>query len=169
MKIYNSFNSLVEDTLIDGKKSKLINFKNLDATSNEQYSTPIANKIKVSYQCYENREDVSQVEYWDNLIQNVSEIFFPSSLNPKATDLFNEIKYNDLAITYNEISLANSIDEYVKNNFTISDDNDQNLNEINYILNNKISNDFSIIQVYTNLLKAAKIDYDQMLISNSQQ
>ena len=37
IKIYNSFNSFVEDTLIDGKKSKLINFKNIDATSNEQY------------------------------------------------------------------------------------------------------------------------------------
>ena len=166
IKIYNSFNSFVEDTLIDGKKSKLINFKNLDATSNEQYSTPIANKIKVSYQCYENREDVSQTEYWNNLVQNLRELFFPSSINPIAIDLFNEIQKNNISIPENEISISNKIDEYIKNNFIISDDDDPNLNEISYIFDNKISNDFSIIQVYTNLLKAAKVDYEVAISCN---
>ena len=166
IKIYNSFNSFVEDTLIDGKKSKLINFKNLDATSNEQYSTPIANKIKVSYQCYENREDVSQTEYWNNLVQNLRELFFPSSINPIAIDLFNEIQKNNISIPKNEISISNKIDEYIKNNFIISDDDDPNLNEISYIFDNKISNDFSIIQVYTNLLKAAKVDYEVAISCN---
>ena len=166
IKIYNSFNSFVEDTLIDGKKSKLINFKNLDATSNEQYSTPIANKIKVSYQCYENREDVSQTEYWNNLVQNLRELFFPSSINPIAIDLFNEIQKNNISINENEISISDKIDEYIKNNFIISDDDDPNLNEISYIFDNKISNDFSIIQVYTNLLKAAKVDYEVAISCN---
>ena len=166
IKIYNSFNSFVEDTLIDGKKSKIINFKNLDATSNEQYSTPVANKIKVSYQCYENREDVSQTEYWNNLVQNLRELFFPSSINPIAIDLFNEIQKNNISIPKNEISISNKIDEYIKNNFIISDDDDPNLNEISYIFDNKTSNDFSIIQVYTNLLKAAKIDYEVAISCN---
>ncbi len=166
IKIYNSFNSFVDDTLIDGKKSKIINFKNLDATSNEQYSTPIANKIKVSYQCYENREDVSQTEYWNNLVQNLRELFFPSSINQIAIDLFNEIQKNNISIPENEISISNKIDEYIKNNFIISDDDDPNLNEISYIFDNKISNDFSIIQVYTNLLKAAKIDYEVAISCN---
>tara|TARA_A100000164_G_scaffold360389_1_gene374038 strand:+ start:216 stop:2147 length:1932 start_codon:yes stop_codon:yes gene_type:complete len=166
IKIYNSFNSFVEDTLIDGKKSKIINFKNLDATSNEQYSTPIANKIKVSYQCYENREDVSQTEYWSNLVQNLSELFFPSSINPIAIDLFNKIQKNNISIHENEISISNKIDEYIKNNFIISDDDDPNLNKISYIFDNKTSNDFSIIQVYTNLLKAAKIDYEVAISCN---
>ena len=166
IKIYNSFNSFVDDTLIDGKKSKIINFKNLDATSNEQYSTPIANKIKVSYQCYENREDVSQTEYWNNLVQNLRELFFPSSINPIAIDLFNEIQKNNISIPKNEISISNKIDEYIKNNFIISDDDDPNLNEISYIFDNKISNDFSIIQVYTNLLKAAKVDYEVAISCN---
>ena len=166
IKIYNSFNSFVEDTLIDGKKSKIINFKNLDATSNEQYSTPVANKVKVSYQCYENREDVSQTEYWNNLVQNLRELFFPSSINPIAIDLFNEIQKNNISIPENEISISNKIDEYIKNNFIISDDDDPNLNKISYIFDNKTSNDFSIIQVYTNLLKAAKIDYEVAISCN---
>ena len=166
IKIYNSYNSSVIDTLFDGKKSKLINFKNLDATSDEQYSTPIANKIKVAYQCYENRDDISQTEYWNNLVQNVRELFFPISINPIADELFNELKSKKISIPFNEISVANAIDEYVKDNFTISDDENSKLNDIEYILKNKISNDFSIIQVYSNLLKAAKIDYEVAISCN---
>ena len=59
-------------------------FKYIDKTVNEQYSTPIANKIKISYQCYENDKKISQNEYWGNLVNNVSQLFFPSSLNKKA-------------------------------------------------------------------------------------
>ena len=166
IKIYNSYSSSVIDTLFDGKKSKLINFKNLDATSDEQYSTPIANKIKVAYQCYENRDDISQTEYWNNLVQNVRELFFPISINPIADELFNELKSKKISIPFNEISVANAIDEYVKDNFKISDDENSKLNDIEYILKNKISNDFSIIQVYSNLLKAAKIDYEVAISCN---
>ncbi len=166
IKIYNSYNSSVIDTLFDGKKSKLINFKNINATSNEQYSTPIANKIKVAYQCYKNRDDISQTEYWNNLVQNVRELFFPSSINPIANEIFNDLKSKKISIPYNEISVANAIDKYVKDNFTISDDENSNLNDISYILKNKISNDFSIIQVYSNLLKAAKIDYEVAISCN---
>ena len=166
IKIYNSYNSSIIDTIYDGKKSKLINFKNLNATVNEQYSTPIANKIKVSYQCYENREDISQTEYWNNLVQNLRELLHPSFINTYAVDLFKEIKYNHTEIPYNEISMANSIDQYIKNNFVVSDDSDPNLNEINYIFENKTSNDFSLIQVYTNILKAAKIDYEVAISCN---
>ena len=107
-----------------------------------------------------NREDVLQTEYWNNLVQNLSELFFPGSINPKANELFNKMKNNNISIPFDEITVSNKIDEYIKNNFIISDDDDPNLNEISYIFDNKISNDFSIIQVYTNLLKAAKIDYE---------
>merc|ERR1711991_428452 len=86
IKIYNSNNSFVSDIIFDEKKSKQIIFNNLNATANEQYSTPIANKIKISYQCYENRDDVSQIEYWGNLVQNVSELFFPKAVNEKAKE-----------------------------------------------------------------------------------
>ena len=99
-------------------------------------------------------------------MQNLRELFFPSSINQIAIDLFNEIQKNNISIPENEISISNKIDEYIKNNFIISDDDDPNLNEISYIFDNKISNDFSIIQVYTNLLKAAKIDYEVAISCN---
>ena len=166
IKIYNSKYSIVNDTIIDSKKAKFVRFKYIDKTVNEQYSTPIANKIKISYQCYENDKKISQNEYWGNLVNNVSQLFFPSSLNKKANKIFEEIKSNYQKIPFNELSTANAIDKYVKNNFTISDENDEKLNNLNYILENKKSNDFSIIQVYTNLLKIAEIEYEVAISCN---
>ena len=166
IKIYNSNNSFVTDTIFDGKKSKQIIFNNLNATANEQYSTPIANKIKISYQCYENRDDVSQIEYWGNLVQNVSELFFPKTVNEKAEEILREIKNGYVKIPWNELKIANAIDEYIKNNFVISDEDDPKLNDIDYILNNKISNDFSIIQVYSSLFKEADIEYEVAISCN---
>ena len=166
IKIYNSNNSFVSDIIFDGKKSKQIIFNNLNATANEQYSTPIANKIKISYQCYENRDDVSQIEYWGNLVQNVSELFFPKTVNEKAKEILREIKNGYVKIPWNELKIANAIDEYIKNNFVISDEDDPKLNDIEYILNNKISNDFSIIQVYSSLFKEANIEYEVAISCN---
>ncbi len=166
IKIYNSNNSFVSDIIFDGKKSKQIIFNNLTATANEQYSTPIANKIKISYQCYENRDDVSQIEYWGNLVQNVSELFFPKTVNEKAKEILSEIKHGYVKIPWNELKIANAIDEYIKNNFVISDEDDPKLNDIEYILNNKISNDFSIIQVYSSLFKEADIEYEVAISCN---
>ena len=166
IKIYNSNNSFVSDIIFDGKKSKQIIFNNLTATANEQYSTPIANKIKISYQCYENRDDVSQIEYWGNLVQNVSELFFPKTVNEKAEEILREIKNGYVKIPWNELKIANAIDEYIKNNFVISDEDDPKLNDIEYILNNKISNDFSIIQVYSSLFKEADIEYEVAISCN---
>ena len=166
IKIYNSNNSFISDIIFDGKKSKQIIFNNLNATANEQYSTPIANKIKISYQCYENRDDVSQIEYWGNLVQNVSELFFPKTVNEKAEEILREIKNGYVKFPWNELKIANAIDEYIKNNFVISDEDDPKLNDIEYILNNKISNDFSIIQVYSSLFKEADIEYEVAISCN---
>ena len=166
IKIYNSNNSFVSEIIFDGKKSKQIIFNNLNATANEQYSTPIANKIKISYQCYENRDDVSQIEYWGNLAQNVSELFFPKKVNKKAKEILKEIKYGYVKIPWDELKIANAIDEYIKTNFIISDEDDPKLNDIEYILSNKISNDFSIIQVYSSLFKEANIEYEVAISCN---
>ena len=166
IKIYNSNNSFVSEIIFDGKKSKQIIFNNLNATANEQYSTPIANKIKISYQCYENRDDVSQIEYWGNLAQNVSELFFPKKVNKKAKEILKEIKYGYVKIPWDELKMANAIDEYIKTNFIISDEDDPKLNDIEYILSNKISNDFSIIQVYSSLFKEANIEYEVAISCN---
>ena len=166
IKIYNSNNSFVSNIIYDGKKSKQIVFNNLAATANEQYSTSIANKIKISYQCYENRDNISQKEYWENLVQNVRQLFFPEFTSKKTRSILNEIKNNYIKIPSSEIGIATAIDEYIKNNFIITDEDDSKFSDIEYILENRISNDFSIIQVYSNLFKEANIEYEVAITCN---
>ena len=166
LKVYNTVDYKIRDSLIDNKKAKLVHFTNIKESLNEQYATPVANKIKVSYQCYENKENITQSEYWGNLVNNVSELFFPKSINKKAEELLKEIKSGFVTIPWNELKIANSIDTYIKNNFIISDKNDQKLNNIDYIFEQKESNDFSIIQVYTQLFKLAKIEYEIAISCN---
>ena len=109
---------------------------------------------------------MSQIEYWGNLVQNVSELFYPKTINEKAKEILKEIKNGYVKIPWNELKIANAIDEYINNNFVISDEDDPKLNDIEYILNNKISNDFSIIQVYSSLLKEANIEYEVAISCN---
>ncbi len=166
LKVYNTNYYKIRDSLIDNKKAKIVHFTNIKESLNEQYATPIANKIKVSYQCYENQENITQSEYWGNLVNNVSELFFPKSINKKAEELLKEIKNGHVTIPWDELKIANSIDTYIKNYFIISDKNDQKLNNIDYIFEQKESNDFSIIQVYTQLFKLAEIEYEIAISCN---
>ena len=166
IKVYNAKNYKIKDTLISGKNAKFINFSKIKESINEQYATPIANKLKVSYQCYSEQDNSTQNEYWGNLVTNVSELFFPKSINKKAEELLKEIKNGYVTIPWNELKIANSIDTYIKKNFIISDKKDQKLNNIDYILEQKESNDFSIIQVYTQLLKLAEIEYEIAISCN---
>ena len=166
IKVYNAKNYKIKDTLISGKNAKFINFSKIKESINEQYATPIANKLKVSYQCYSEQDNSTQNEYWGNLVTNVSELFFPKSINKKAEELLKEIKNGYVTIPWNELKIANSIDTYIKKNFIISDKKDQKLNNIDHILEQKESNDFSIIQVYTQLLKLAEIEYEIAISCN---
>ena len=52
-KVYNSEKYLEKDTLINNYKSKYIQFSDLDETKYEQYSKPIANKVRVAYQLFQ--------------------------------------------------------------------------------------------------------------------
>ena len=166
IKVYNAKNYKIKDTLISGKNAKFINFSKIKESINEQYATPIANKLKVSYQCYSEQDNSTQNEYWGNLVTNVSELFFPKSINKKAEELLKEIKNGYVTIPWNELKIANSIDTYIKKKFIISDKKDQKLNNIDHILEQKESNDFSIIQVYTQLLKLAEIEYEIAISCN---
>ena len=106
---------------------------------------------------------MNQEDYWENIVSNISPIMFPKNIHPKIFEISSElIQKNEI----NEYNIANKIDDYVKNNFTISENDNVSLNNINYILENNTSNDFSIIQVYTQLLTAAGINYEIVITSN---
>ena len=158
-----SINSKVKDTIISTYPAKTIKVVDIPAIIDEEYATAIANRQRLSFQCPLPDDNMNQEDYWENIVSNISPIMFPKNIHPKIFEISSEvIQKNEI----NEYNIANKIDDYVKNNFTISENDNVSLNNINYILENKTSNDFSIIQVYTQLLTAAGINYEIVITSN---
>ena len=158
-----SIDSKVKDTIINTHPAKTIKVVDIPAIIDEEYATAIANRQRLSFQCPLPDDNMNQEDYWENIVSNISPIMFPKNIHPKIFEVSSElIQKNEI----NEYNIANKIDDYVKNNFTISENDNVSLNNINYILENKTSNDFSIIQVYTQLLTAAGINYEIVITSN---
>jgi len=158
-----SVDSKVKDTIINTYPAKTIKVIDIPAIIDEEYATAIANRQRLSFQCPLPDDNMNQEDYWENIVSNISPIMFPKNIHPKIFEISSEvIQKNEI----NEYNIANNIDDYIKNNFTISENDNVSLNNINYILENKTSNDFSIIQVYTQLLTAAGINYEIVITSN---
>ena len=158
-----SVNSKVKDTIISTYPAKTIKVVDIPAIIDEEYAAAIANRQRLSFQCPLPDDNMNQEDYWENIVSNISPIMFPKNIHPKIFEVSSElIQKNEI----NEYNIANKIDDYVKNNFTISENDNVSLNNIDYILENKTSNDFSIIQVYTQLLTAAGINYEIVITSN---
>ena len=158
-----SVDSKVKDTIINTYPAKIIKVVDIPAIIDEEYATAIANRQRLSFQCPLPDDNMNQEDYWENIVSNISPIMFPKNIHPKIFEISSEvIQKNEI----NEYNIANNIDDYIKNNFTISENDNVRLNNINYILENKTSNDFSIIQVYTQLLTAAGINYEIVITSN---
>lgn len=155
--------SKVKDTLIRTYPIKTIEIDNIPSIIDEEYATVIANRQRLSFQCPLPDDNMNQEDYWENIVSNISPVMFPKNIHPKIFETSSELIQKNEKNVYN---IANKIDDYIKNHFTISENNNASLNNIDYILTNKTSNDFSIIQVYTQLLTAAGVNYEIVITAN---
>ena len=155
--------SKVKDTLIRTYPIKIIEIDDIPSIIDEEYATAIANRQRLSFQCPLPDDNMNQEDYWENIVSNISPIMFPKNIHPKIFETSSELIQKNEKNVYN---IANKIDDYIKNHFTISENNNASLNNIDYILTNKTSNDFSIIQVYTQLLTAAGVNYEIVITAN---
>ena len=163
-KVYNlGEDYYVSDSIINNKKTKVYEFQKLKERIDEQYSTPIANKVKLSYRTVlENDAEVSEQEYWQNLVENTKSLFFPLNKNENINILYDSIIDNSIS----SINKLITIDIFIKNNIAVSNENDPKLNDLDYIIKNRISSDFSKIQLYTHLLKKADVEYEVLISCN---
>ena len=155
--------SKVKDTLIRTYPIKTIEIDDIPSIIDEEYATAIANRQRLSFQCPLPDDNMNQEDYWENIVSNINPVMFPKNIHPKIFKTSSELIQKNEKNVYN---IANKIDDYIKNHFTISENNNASLNNIDYILTNKTSNDFSIIQVYTQLLTAAGVNYEIVITAN---
>jgi hypothetical protein len=149
---------------IDGKEEKLLTIKNVPAMIEEEYSTPRANKTTVVYQCFPKGQTITQQMFWLNVSNNIGTTFFPEEIATKAqNDVDKIIEGQSELSTFEKAAL---VDNYIKTNFTLVKNNNAELSDLDYILDNRSSSDYGIMKVYGQYLTALNVDFEIVVTAN---
>lgn len=164
IKTYNTDINF-ERTYLDEKLVNELVLNNIPVISEEDYATPNANKIYVAYQCFGN-PDLTQEDFWNNTVSNIASSFFSRDIKKIALEEVKNVilkgQPNDIT-EYKKMSL---LENYVKSNFTVIDNQNPQLEDVDYILKNKSASEFSIVKAYAQYLKAMAIDYEIVVTAN---
>ncbi|XLS27586.1 DUF3857 domain-containing protein [Flavobacteriaceae bacterium M23B6Z8] len=146
------------------RDAKKLTVTNLPAMIEEEYATPDANKVRVAYQCFGRGAKVTQEQLWVNVINNISGGLFPTKINDQvAKEAQEKINKGRELSSYQKAAL---LDNYIKTNFTIVKNNNDQLSDVDYILQNRSASDFGIAKVYAHFLKALNIEYEIVISAN---
>ena len=147
-----------------GKKAEHLALKNVPAKVEEDYATPEANRSQIAYQCFDPTIHLSQREVFNRVINNISDGYFPGLIKERIKRSVDQIIEG--AKSKDAYTRAALIDHYVKTNFTIVENNNPELNNINYILTNKSASKTGIVKVYAQYLSAMDIAYEIVFTAN---
>ncbi|MGR7814500.1 hypothetical protein [Lacinutrix undariae] len=149
---------------IDGKTAQKLTLTDIPAMVEEEYSTPDANRIAVVYQCFQKGQNITQEMFWNNVSHNIGTAFFPETINDKAAKDIETITEGKTGLSTFE--KAARIDNFVKSNFNIVKNNNEELSDIDYILTNRSASDYGILKVYANYFKSLNVDYEIVISAN---
>lgn len=148
----------------DGRAAKVLKLENIPAMLEEEYATPNANNIEVVYQCFAKNQNITQEMFWNNVVNNVGSKMFPETTS--------DIVKNDIAEilkdtgNINRYQIISLVDDFIKTNYSVVKNNNPELSDIDYVLENKVSSDYGILQVYSQYLTALKVEYEIVITSN---
>jgi hypothetical protein len=129
----------------------------------EEYATTDANKTYVAFQCFGSGTNVTDDMLWNNVVSNITRGLFPENAHPEiakiATEILKDQKTDDFTKAY-------LIDDYVKTNYTVIQNNNDQLSDIEYIVKNKTASDLGIMKVYAHFLAAAQVEYLAVITAN---
>ena len=164
IKVYRT-DSKFETTSIDGNNAKSIILKDIPAMVEEEYATPNANRIAVVYQCFPKDQDITQDMFWTNVSNNIGRKFFPEQASSKVDADIATIVDNS-STELSTFEKASKVDNFIKSNFNVVKNNNEELSDLDYILKNRSASDFGIIKVYAHFLKALDIEYEVVVTAN---
>jgi len=149
---------------IDGVKAQQLTIRDIPAMVEEEYATPKANNIAVVYQCFPEGQNLTQNMFWTNVSNNVGRQFFPDAVvNQAEEDVKTIIEGKTDLTTFKKAAL---VDIFIKSNFTIVKNNNQELSDLNYILTNRSASDYGILKVYAQYLTALDIEFEIVITAN---
>ncbi|MFK7749388.1 MAG: hypothetical protein AB8B65_13415 [Kordia sp.] len=154
-KVYNAFTDF-DDRMYNKRQGKQLVLEDIVPMIEEEYATPDSNKTYIAYQCFGLGTNVTDDMLWSNVVTNITDGMFPEKVHPEIAKIVETILKGQKT---DEFTKAYLIDDYVKTNYTIVQNNNAQLSDIDYIIENKSASDLGIIKVYSHLLEAAKVEY----------
>ncbi len=164
IKTYNIDQSF-DRTYLEEKLVEELVLNDIPATVEEDYATSNSNKIYVAYQCFGN-PDLTQENLWNNTISNIASGYFPKEIKKSAIAEVENVILKDQKSDISLYTKASLLENYIKNNFTVVKNRNEQLNDIDYILKNKTASEFSIVKAYAQFLEAMKIEYQIVITAN---
>ena len=153
-----------EDVVLEGRKAKKLVIENIPAMMEEEYATPKANNIEVVYQCFPKGQNITQDMFWTNVSNNIGRKVFQTETSPVLeADI---AKITDGQTDLSDFQKANRIDNFVKTNFSVIKNNNEELSNLNYVLQNRTASDFGILKVYASYLSALEVPYEIVITAN---
>ena len=153
-----------KDVTVDSIAGKLLELKDVPAMVEEEYATPDANKIEVAYQCYPNGQDYTQAMFWGNVAYNVGSKFFQKNATEQVDDDLTLITGGNTEMS--NFEKASRVDNFIKTNFTIVKNNNDELTNLEYILKNRSASDYGILKAYGYYLQALNVPYEIVITAN---
>jgi hypothetical protein len=130
----------------------------------EEYSTPRANMISVVYQCFQSQNMMTDAMLWQKVAMNFSADFFPRTpARQVVTDIEVQFPIDPKMSNYEKVA---RLDDYIKKNFTIVENNNPQLKDMAYVMKNRSTNESGIMQVYGHYLRALGISYQVVITAN---
>lgn len=151
-------NMLVEELVID----------DLLPIEEEEYSATNANKIYVAYQCFGN-PNLTQDILWSNTVGNIGSTLFSSDISSIVKDEVTNQILKNRADDITDYEKAALLENYIKSNFMVIDNNNELLEDINYILKNRSASSFGIIKTYGQFLKVMDLEYEVVVTADRYQ
>ncbi|MEM6687471.1 MAG: hypothetical protein AAF617_16955 [Bacteroidota bacterium] len=155
VKVYNTDSEFTRESYQGNIGRKLV-LENIVPMIEEEYATFDSNKIYIAYQCFGPGTNVTDDMLWSNVVTNITKGLFPSTVHPEIPKIVETILKDQKTDVFTKVYL---IDDYVKTNYTIVQNNNAQLSDIDYIIKNKSASDLGIIKVYSHLLEAAEVEY----------
>lgn len=164
IKVYNTEQEF-ERTYLDNNLVEEIVIQDIPSIVEEEYATPDANKIYVVYQCFGN-PNLKQEDLWNNTVGNIASTFFLDNISPKIIKELKNNIFKDQPEDLSDYKKASLLENYIKSNYTVIDNQNKQLEDIDYILKNKSASDYGILKVYGQFLKAMAMDYQVVVTAN---
>ncbi len=163
VKAYRTLETF-EPIKINEDNAQLLTIKDIPAMVEEEYATPKANNISVVYQCFPEGQNITQNMFWTNVSNNIGQQFFPEVLLGQAKEDVNTIVEGKTELsTFKKAAL---VDIFIKSNYTIVKNNNQELSDLNYVLTNRSSSDYGILKVYAQYLTALDVEFEIVITAN---